>query len=87
MQQTDENRRSPLLKDLLSFLEIGFRFVLENVTQFYKKEDHNIAFLSLIQKPMVAALNSGNSLHTTKIQNVKMLSVQDDRWLIQIQLY
>ena len=40
-------------------MEIGFKHVLENVSHFYKKEDHNVAFLALHQSPMITALNSG----------------------------
>ena len=40
-------------------MEIGFKYVLQSASSFYKKEDHNIAFLTLYQSPMIAALNSG----------------------------
>ena len=60
IRQVNENKRSPLLKDLLTFLEIGFKYVLQSVSKFYNKEDHNIAFLALFQTPMITALNSGH---------------------------
>ena len=60
IRQVDENKRSPLLRDLLTFLEIGFKHVLQSVSKFYNKDDHNVAFLALFQTPMITALNSGH---------------------------
>ena len=67
IRQIDENRRSPLLRDLLNFLEIGFKFVLDSISKYYNKEDHNIAFMALHQSPMITALNTGHILLVTKI--------------------
>ena len=49
----------PLLRDILNFLEIGFNHILTNIKSFYKPEDHNIAFLTLYQEPMINGLNTG----------------------------
>ena len=50
---------APLLREILSFLEIGFNHILLNLKKFYKAEDHNIAFLTLFQEPMINGLNTG----------------------------
>ena len=47
---------------MLNFLEIGFQHILESLSNFYKKEDHNIAFMALHQSPMITALNTGKIL-------------------------
>ncbi len=49
----------PLLRDILQFLETAFNHVLEDIKKFYKEEDHNIAFLTLYQTPMICGLNTG----------------------------
>ena len=49
----------PLLSDLFDFLHAALLHVLESVKTFYKKEDHNIAYLTLHQEPMVNGLNTG----------------------------
>ena len=59
IRQIDQNRRLPILTDLLKFLEIGLAHILKSIKHFYKKEDHNIAFMALHQSPMINALNSG----------------------------
>ena len=61
IRQIDDKLQPPLLKDLLIFLEKGFQHVLNNVRRFYNEEEHNIAFLTLHQSPMITALNTGKS--------------------------
>jgi len=51
----------PLLRDIVEFLEVAFNHVLKEIRQFYKPEDHNIAFLTLYQEPMISGLNTGVS--------------------------
>jgi hypothetical protein len=51
--------RPPLLSELLQLLEDGFNYILVNLRQFYNIDDHNIAFLTLYQEPMINALNTG----------------------------
>ena len=54
-----DNSEAPLLRDILSFLETGFDYIISQIRQFYKSEDHNIAYLTLYQKPMINGLNTG----------------------------
>ena len=49
----------PLLRDILNFLEVGFDYIINEVRKFYKNEEHNIAFLTLYQQPMISGLNTG----------------------------
>ena len=49
----------PLLSELFDFLHAALLHVLESVKSFYRKEDHNIAYLTLHQDPMVNGLNTG----------------------------
>jgi len=49
----------PLLRDIVEFLEMAFNHVLKEIRRFYKPEDHNIAFLTLYQEPMISGLNTG----------------------------
>ena len=53
------NSDAPLLRDILSFLETGFDYIISQIRTFYKSEDHNIAYLTLYQKPMINGLNTG----------------------------
>ncbi len=52
-------KNPPLLRDILQFLEEAFNHVLRDIRRFYKPEDHNIAFLTLYQHPMINGLNTG----------------------------
>lgn len=49
-----------LLSDLFDFLHAALTHALESIKTFYNKEDHNVAFLTLHQEPMVNGLNTGN---------------------------
>ena len=49
----------PALNDLFDFLHAALIHVLESIKSFYKPEDHNIAYLTLHQEPMVNGLNTG----------------------------
>jgi hypothetical protein len=53
--------QKPLLKDLVQTLEEAFTFILNNIKTYFKKEDHNIAYLTLFQEPMVNGLNTGKN--------------------------
>jgi len=55
----NEHAPHPLLRDILDFLQSAFNYILINVRKFYKEEDHNIAYLTLYQEPMVSGLNTG----------------------------
>jgi len=56
----NSNEHLPLLTDIFDFLHAGFLHILDSIKQFYKKEEQNIAYLTLHQEPMVSALNTGN---------------------------
>ena len=51
--------KAPLLNDLFDFLHAALLYVLEQVKTFYNKNDHNVAYLTLHQEPMVNGLNTG----------------------------
>ena len=53
------NESLPLLTDLYDFLHAALLHVLESIKTFYKPEDHNVAYLTLHQEPMVNGLNTG----------------------------
>jgi hypothetical protein len=55
----DSNREPPMLRDILNFLEEAFQHILSEIRRYYKPEDHNIAFLTLYQQPMISGLNTG----------------------------
>ena len=50
---------APLLRDIFDFLEKAISFILSQVKNLYNANDHNIAFLTLYQKPMINGLNTG----------------------------
>ena len=49
----------PILTDLFEFLHAALVHIMESIKSFYKPEDHNIAYLTLHQEPMVNGLNTG----------------------------
>jgi len=53
------NENLPLLTDLYDFLHAALLHTLESIKTFYKPEDHNVAYLTLHQEPMVNGLNTG----------------------------
>ena len=55
----NSNTSAPLLRNILQFLQIAFEHILQNIRTLYNKDDHNIAFLTLFQKPMINGLNTG----------------------------
>jgi hypothetical protein len=55
----DSRADPPLLKDILEFLQEAFNFILREVKRHYKPEDHNVAYLTLYQHPMISGLNTG----------------------------
>jgi len=52
------NRSPPLIKDLLMVLDKAFNFILANIRTFFKDDEENIVYMTLIQSPMVNGLNS-----------------------------
>ncbi len=60
--QVKNETQKPLLKDLVKVLEEAFTFILSNIRSFFDPEDHNFAYLTLYQEPMVNGLNTGASI-------------------------
>ena len=50
----------PLLSDIFDFLHAALTHVLESIKTFYNPDDHNVAYLTLHQEPMVNGLNTGD---------------------------
>jgi hypothetical protein len=48
----------PLLSSVLNVLEESLEHMLNNLRQFYKKEDHNLVYLTINHSEMVSAMNS-----------------------------
>lgn len=63
--QVKNETQKPLLKDLVKVLEEAFTFILSNIRSFFDPEDHNFAYLTLYQEPMVNGLNTGASIIIT----------------------
>ena len=57
--EKNNSTEHPLLSDLFDFLHAALTHVLESIKSFYNKDDHNVAFLTLHQDPMVNGLNTG----------------------------
>jgi len=57
--QKDSLLQPPLLTEMFDFLHAALTHILESIKTFYKKEDHNIAYLTLHQDPMINGLNTG----------------------------
>ena len=55
-----KDKRPILLSELFDFLHAALTHVLESIKSFYDPQDHNIAYLTLHQDPMVNGLNTGN---------------------------
>ena len=59
IQLKKPNSEVPFLQDILNFLEVGFDYIITQVQKFYNNEEHNVAFLTLYQQPMINGLNTG----------------------------
>ena len=76
----------PLMRDILNFLEIGFNHILTNIKTFYKPEDHNIAFLTLYQEPMINGLNTGGfDIQETSFEMVERVLKMLEQFLVSNQ--
>lgn len=62
IEQKSAQDTLPMLSDIFDFLHAALLHVLESIKSFYKREDHNIAYLTLHQEPMVNGLNTGQKL-------------------------
>ncbi|MBM3938030.1 MAG: hypothetical protein FJ333_05155 [Sphingomonadales bacterium] len=56
------NNEMPLLMNILDFLHNGIVYILEEISKHFKPDEHNMAYLTLIQRPMVSGLNTGTNL-------------------------
>ena len=56
----NNTKKHPMLRDILEFLEKGFNYILLHIRKFYNENEHNIAYLTLYQEPMISGLNTGN---------------------------
>ena len=59
IEQKKTHESLPLLSEIFDFLHAALLHVLESTKTFYKPEDHNIAYLTLHQEPMINGLNTG----------------------------
>ena len=55
-----QNKKMPLLTDILNFLYVAFNFMLQQLKKFYNPKDKNIAFMTITQTSMLNGLNSGD---------------------------
>ena len=79
---------APLMRDILNFLQIGFNHILTNIKKFYKAEDHNIAFLTLYQEPMINGLNTGGfDIQESSLEMVERVLKMLEQFLVSNQLY
>jgi len=60
--ENKQNGKMPLLSNILKFLHVAFLFILNNIKKFYEPANSHIAFMTLIQSPMLNAVNSGGFL-------------------------
>ena len=57
--QKKKSESLPQIDDLFDFLHAALLHILESIKTFYNAEDHNVAYLTLHQDPMVNGLNTG----------------------------
>lgn len=58
LEVTDRRKKMPELGEILNFLDVAFKHILEHVKKFYRAADENIAFMSLVQDPMCNGLST-----------------------------
>lgn len=51
-----DESHSVILLDILDFLHAGFIHILDEIKKHFEPDTHNIAYLTLFQKPMVSGL-------------------------------
>ena len=64
--QKKPNSSPTQMSDLFDFLHAALTHALESIKSFYNPGDHNIAYLTLHQEPMVNGLNTGKLLYGFK---------------------
>ena len=57
--QKKQGESLPQIENLFDFLHAALLHILESIKTFYNAEDHNVAYLTLHQDPMVNGLNTG----------------------------
>ena len=57
--QKKQGESLPAIDNLFDFLHAALLHILESIKTFYNAEDHNVAYLTLHQDPMVNGLNTG----------------------------
>jgi len=72
---TPKKKTMPLLSDILSFLQMGFLFILNNIKQFYKPTDENIAFMTIHQSSLTNSLNTGGFLLQDDTSSTDMVNL------------
>lgn len=78
-----KHSKMPLLTKILKFLHIAFLFIINNIKRFYDSQDANICFMTLIQTPMISALNTSGFLLHDSISSTEMV----DRLLSMLNQY
>ena len=54
-----ENKSPPLLSEVVDVIESIFKFMLDHLRNFYKAEDHNLVYMTIVQKrDMSTSMNS-----------------------------
>ena len=77
---------APLLRDILEFLDKGFDYILTNIRRFYNPQDHNVAFLTLYQAPMINGLNTGGfDLQESSNQLIERILTMLEQFLVSNQ--
>lgn len=74
-----DNKKVPFLKDLLDTFDNVFNFILSHIKTYFRAEDHNVAYLTLAQDPMVNGINTGNkkNLFCDLIVNVMFINTNN----------
>jgi hypothetical protein len=81
-----EGKAAPLLIEILDALQTGFHYILNNLRAFYNPTDHNIAYMTFFQEPMINGLNTGAfDIHEGAIEMVKRLLQILNQFLISNQ--
>lgn len=76
----------PLLRDILEFLDRAFDYILTNIRTFYNPQDHNVAYLTLYQAPMINGLNTGGfDLQENSNQLVERILTMLEQFLVSNQ--
>jgi hypothetical protein len=81
-----DNSSPPFLRDILNFLQIAFDRLLDSIRPLYDVNDHNIAFLTLYQKPMINGLNTGGfDIQENSLEMVQRLLTMLEQFLVSNQ--